>query len=121
MPRDIEEVMNDLVAAVDSGDVSGATIAEVGVRVIDLLLRKNRDYGESAFKRPILSPDQSAQKAIEIRMSDKVSRLAALAGPVSSPGIDESRAKTMADLVGYGILWLVMEGVVRSDAVWEEK
>lgn len=83
-------------------------ISEVGLSVIDLLLRKNSDYGSSAFVTPILTPNLSPRTAIQCRMSDKIARLSTLlASPATDPQVTESVEDTMRDLIGYGILWLV--------------
>ena len=82
-------------------------ISEVGLSVIDLLLRKNSDYGSSAFVTPVLTPNLSPRTAIQCRMSDKIARLATLlASPATDPQVTESVEDTMRDLAGYAILWL---------------
>lgn len=79
-------------------------IAEAGLLVIDQLLRKNIDYGSSAWKKPILLPSAEPRAAIQVRMSDKIERLSRLLGGASSE-VSESIADTMEDLAGYAILW----------------
>lgn len=81
-------------------------IAEVGIEWLDLLLRKNRDYGSSVFNPPILAPDCLISSAIRVRMSDKIARLNNLfANP--KPSIDESIDDTIRDLGAYCLLLLV--------------
>jgi len=80
-------------------------IAETGLELIAMLLRKNADYGSSAWTSPVLAPGMSPMEAIQCRMSDKVARLAGLAGGRSAE-VSESVVDTMSDLTGYGMLWL---------------
>lgn len=80
-------------------------IAEAGLRVVDLLLQKNADYGGSAWQVPILAPHLTPRQAIQCRMSDKVQRLHTLLSGQHAE-VAESIEDTMQDLSGYGILWL---------------
>ncbi len=80
-------------------------IAEVGLEVVSLLLRKNSDYGSSAWVAPVLAPSMSPFEAIQCRMSDKIARLSGLLAGRQSE-VDESAADTMLDLAGYSVLWL---------------
>lgn len=82
-------------------------IAEMGIEIIATLLRKNKDYGSSVFKRPAYVPDLPAGAAILVRKSDKLQRLAHLMSSNKTPEVAESIIDTMKDDVGYGILWLV--------------
>ena len=80
-------------------------IAEVGLEVVALLLRKNSDYVSSAWVAPVLAPAMSPFEAIQCRMSDKIARLSGLLAGRQSE-VDESAADTMLDLAGYSVLWL---------------
>lgn len=80
-------------------------IAESGLAVVEMLLRKNADYGGSAWKAPILAPGMTCREAIQCRMSDKIQRLQTLLSG-KSPEVRESMEDTMRDLAGYAILWL---------------
>lgn len=78
-------------------------IAEEGLALVELLLRKNHDYGSSVFKPPVLAPELSELSAIDVRMSDKIARINNLktcASEIKSESIDE----TYKDLAGYIIL-----------------
>jgi hypothetical protein len=81
-------------------------LAQRGMQVTELLLRKNKDYGESAWTPPVLAPGLTARQTIQCRMSDKVARLHRLFSGATAEVNDESIEVTMLDLVGYGILWL---------------
>lgn len=67
------------------------------------LLRKNNDYGSSAWKRPKLASHLDSSTAIRVRMSDKLERIESLASkPAEVAG--ESLEDTLDDLVAYWIL-----------------
>ncbi len=83
-------------------------IAEIGLRIVSTLLRKNADYGSSVFSSPILDPSQTPERAIRCRLSDKIARLQTLLGSANTPQVAESVTDTMTDLAGYAILWLVV-------------
>lgn len=80
-------------------------IAETIVQWGDLLLRKNKDYGNSVWQTPILAPDCSVSAAIRVRMSDKISRLAHLLEN-NNPEVNESIDDTLRDLGAYCLLEL---------------
>jgi hypothetical protein len=85
------------------------SIAREVVHWGDLLLRKNRDYGDSAWQRPLLAPDCDPGVAIRVRMSDKLNRLISL---LSRPAevSDESIDDTLRDLGAYCLLELARPG-----------
>jgi hypothetical protein len=89
-------------------------IARVGVEVIELLLRKNRNYGGSVFTVPILAPDVDVDTAIRVRMSDKVARLQTLLKG-DTDLVDESIDDTFADLLGYIILLIAYKRDQKED------
>jgi hypothetical protein len=73
------------------------------------LLRKNRNYGSSVFKQPVLTPDIGTDAAIRVRMSDKIERLITLFKG-NKDLVGESVIDTISDLGAYCILWLVYKG-----------
>lgn len=80
-------------------------IATEALTFAALLLRKNRDYGSSVWKPPVLSPNLSVDSAILVRMSDKVERITSLQD--SDPEVwTESLEDTIRDLGAYCLLWL---------------
>ena len=79
-------------------------IAETVLRIGATLLRKNADYGGSAWQPPVLAPSMNAGDAIRVRMSDKIHRLAALSSKAAE--VNESIDDTLSDLAGYCILEL---------------
>ena len=86
---------------------SQSALAHTGVEIVSTLLRKNADYGDTAGRSPLLAPDLSPCKALLVRMSDKVARLANLISHGEPSQVDESLRDTMRDLAGYAIRWLV--------------
>ncbi len=92
-------------------------IKEIGTGVVDLLLKKNKDYGSSVFESPILFPELKAKDCILIRMSDKIKRFSNLVSTNKTPEVNESIEDTMKDLAGYAILWLVANAMESTDAV----
>jgi hypothetical protein len=80
-------------------------IAEKGLQIVTTLLRKNRDYGGSAHKRPLLLPSLTAKQAVLVRLSDKLQRLTTLLEK-GSPEVAESLEDTFSDTIGYCMLWL---------------
>jgi hypothetical protein len=80
-------------------------IAQAGIALTETLLKKNRDYGSSAFESPVLAPDLASRKALLVRMSDKVKRIAQLQ-KTGTAEVQESLEDTIGDLAGYCLLWL---------------
>lgn len=88
----------------------------------DLCVRKNRDYGSSVFRTPILCEKVTASDAILVRMSDKVQRLQALATRPAEV-VDETVEETMLDFGAYAFLWIALKkgaGDERSEAKQDE-
>lgn len=78
-------------------------IAEVGLCVVAMLLRKNAAYGSSAFEPiSIFAKGLSALDQLHCRMDDKLARLAR-----GHAVEDESTADTVMDLAGYCVLELI--------------
>lgn len=115
MQNSLEDVLDEVQEAA-LGVGSRQKIAELGLRVVELLLRKNADYGDSAWTSPMLAGGVSVRQAIAVRMSDKLSRWQKLVQ--SSGSVSESLEKTMVDFIGYGILWLGAEDITAED-LWE--
>jgi len=79
-------------------------IAEIGLDLVATLLRKNNDYGSSAWSNPFLIPYMNPKDGILCRASDKVARIASLA--LRPAEVKESLRDTIKDLAGYCLLWL---------------
>jgi hypothetical protein len=91
-------------------------IAETGISIVATLLRKNRDYGGSAFEPPVLMPAAGADAGILVRMSDKIHRLKRLLGGATQFVLNESLVDTFKDLAGYAILWIVSQYLAKKAA-----
>jgi len=81
-------------------------IAALCQKITLTLLAKNRDYGSSVFKTPMLAPRCSPGDGILVRLSDKIERFQTLQKQppeVASEAIED----TAMDAAAYFILWLV--------------
>ncbi|GAB6989484.1 nucleotide modification associated domain-containing protein [Paenibacillus pini] len=78
-------------------------IQMVGQEVIELLKRKNADYGDAFAKRY----EKHGILSAFIRMEDKWLRLDNLLSGHKAKVTDESVYDTVFDFVGYGILTLI--------------
>ena len=89
-------------------------------RVCDILKEtlqhKNADYGDSAFKPPLMCFDMSPGSAILVRMSDKINRIITLEerralNEQFDAGVEfvsgESLADSYLDLAGYALLRII--------------
>ena len=88
-------------------------IAKKGIEIVSLLLKKNMDYGSSAWSRPLLAPNCDAGTAIRVRMSDKINRMIRLLSSEAQAG--EAIEDTEMDLAGYLILDLGLKELIRSE------
>ena len=75
-------------------------IKQIGQEVIDLLLEKNKAYGDTANDPPKIFSKLSAKEGILARIDDKLSR-------IKQVGINDQTEDTMLDLIGYLILYRV--------------
>lgn len=80
-------------------------IATVVCMIGATLLKKNQDYGQSAFKAPVLCPELDPGTGILVRMSDKIERIRQLR--LHPATVNESLDDSLADLAGYCILKIV--------------
>lgn len=69
--------------------------------LIDTLIRKNRDYGNSAIKNGGLVGNY-------VRMSDKVSRIQTISSKPEGEVNYESLADTWLDLAGYAVIGVII-------------
>jgi hypothetical protein len=75
-------------------------IKQIGQEVIDLLLEKNKAYGDTANDPPQIFSKLSAKEGILARIDDKLSR-------IKQVGVNNQTEDTMLDLIGYLILYRV--------------
>ena len=99
--RDLSRILD----ALDGDNPDQRRIAKVGLEWLDLILRKNADYGCSVWEVPVLAPTTDAKTAILVRMSDKVSRIGNLLGAEQQVK-DETLEDTLRDLGAYCLLYL---------------
>tara|TARA_B100000287_G_C20409796_1_gene693085 strand:- start:85 stop:348 length:264 start_codon:yes stop_codon:yes gene_type:complete len=76
-------------------------IKEVISEVLDLLIRKNKQYGNSALEPMGIFAKGSAEDLIRVRIDDKLNRL--LQGDDSI----ETDEDVVLDLIGYLVLLLI--------------
>lgn len=80
-------------------DVTREALEEVTNKIIDLVLRKNSDYGDAWQKHGVTG--------VLVRLSDKSLRLQNLEGKKQLI-VDESWVDTLTDIAGYSILGLLL-------------
>ena len=81
-------------------------ISELCRTLENVLLAKNKAYGNSAGQVPLFVKDATQETAIMVRANDKIRRLDNLLKNGGDEN-DESISDTIQDLAGYCILWLV--------------
>ena len=81
-------------------------IIEVTDAIQQLLLEKNRRYGNSALQPMKIFNRFSVENSILIRLDDKLSRI---------KNSDELRVNDICDLIGYLNLLLVAKGTTEQD------
>ncbi|MBQ3349179.1 MAG: DUF1599 domain-containing protein [Thermoguttaceae bacterium] len=86
-------------------DNSRQAIEDVFENLHDLIIRKNTDYGNSAFDPPVLNPNATAENAILTRLSDKFSRLRHILQKGALVA-DETVEDTIKDIAGYCVLFI---------------
>lgn len=101
----VDPDLERILAALDNDNADQQRIAAAGIVLVATLLRKNADYGGSAWAAPILKPDMQPGDALLARMSDKVQRISRLTQHDAEVAT-ESLADAINDLTGYGLLWL---------------
>lgn len=88
-------------------------INEVCNSVRDLLLEKNRKYGDSALNPSRIFSKSDAVEQIKVRIDDKLSRIATS----GTSGVDED---TLQDLIGYLVLLKIATEQVPFAATYED-
>lgn len=68
-----------------------------GLEIIDMLIGKNKAYGDSALSPTNVFSKLSAEDAISIRIDDKLSR-------IKNKGLGDETEDTLDDLIGYLLL-----------------
>ena len=100
------EDINEVLRGEQAGLEMPRRIVMIALPVIALLVRKNRNYGDSFSRSPELAPDLTANQGLRTRLSDKFARLKSLLSG-EPDRVGESLLDTVRDMVGYFLLWLV--------------
>lgn len=77
-------------------------IDKIASEIVDLVKRKNKDYGNSFDK----TLNEYGTTAYFLRIEDKISRLKSLTKSKDQNVNDESIEDTLKDIVGYTLLML---------------
>lgn len=81
-------------------------IVEICDAIKDLLLYKNKKYGDSALHPNNIFYKGDSTNSIKIRLDDKVGRI---------KNCEETRVNDVSDLIGYSILLLASMNVTKDD------
>ncbi len=81
-------------------------IVEICDAIKDLLLYKNKKYGDSALHPNNIFYKGDSTNSIKIRLDDKVGRI---------KNCEETRVNDVSDVVGYSILLLASMNVTKED------
>lgn len=83
-------------------NVTKETLQALVDPVLELVAKKNQDYGSSVFHH--------GDKGIYLRMTDKMARLKRLVWEQAEAQVaNEAVLDTVRDIIGYAALWLVLE------------
>jgi hypothetical protein len=77
-----------------------ASIRSVCKEVEELLLRKNKAYGDAALSPLNVFSPLGAEDSIKVRLDDKLKR-------IQNVGLNDATEDTLMDLVGYMILLII--------------
>ena len=81
-------------------------ISEVCDSMKDLLLYKNKKYGDSALNPNNVFYKGDSTNSIKIRLDDKIGRI---------KNCEETRVNDVSDLIGYSVLLLASMNVTKED------
>jgi len=90
----------------DKLTISQNKIVEVCDNMKNLLLYKNKKYGDSALKPNNVFYKGDSTNSIKIRLDDKIGRI---------KNCNETRINDVADIIGYCTLLLVSMNVTKED------
>lgn len=95
--------LSRILDALDGDNADQKRLAEVGLSLVAIVLRKNTDYQNSAWQVPRFAKHLDARTAILVRMGDKVARLERILAN-DAQVTDEPVEATVSDLAGYAIV-----------------
>lgn len=87
-------------------------IQKIGNEVIDLLIEKNRAYGDSATNPCNIFSKGNAVESLCARLDDKLMR-------VKNKGINDETEDTVKDIIGYLILLKV--AMHKNKTAWQDE
>ena len=117
--QNMQDILNEIPCDINDRIDDQQRIIREGLTWINLLLRKNKDYGSSVWQPPLLAPNGDA---ILVRMSDKIQRLIHLSqnpsevtfGASASLATDETFEDTIRDLGAYCLLYIAKPTAERA-------
>ncbi|MFD2704218.1 nucleotide modification associated domain-containing protein [Salibacterium lacus] len=99
-----DEYMETAYRDIDPGDILGRHIRSAALDISKMVANKNADYG-SSFEKTL---NEYGDKALIIRLSDKLERLKTLEASDMQYIDDERVEDTIQDIAGYCILRLAL-------------
>lgn len=105
----VTDILSELRIQVEIDDLSHSQLRLLHscLVALEVLLRKNRDYGQSVWTPPVFCPSVPVEQALLVRMSDKVARVANLMSNSRPPEVEEAIQDTLQDLANYCHLLIV--------------
>jgi len=85
------------LAEADKRNEFGKSLLQVTREITNLLIEKNKAYGDTALNPPKIFSKLSSTEAICARLDDKISR-------IQNKGINDDTEDTVNDLIGYLLL-----------------
>ena len=99
----VASVSPEFLTLIENASDSAEKIAAACDRIKELLLDKNRAYGDAAFNPVRIFSKADAVEQIKVRIDDKISRLQ------RGKDTDKVPEDTVLDLVGYLIFLMIAE------------
>jgi hypothetical protein len=105
-PPAYDSRMDEIIDSIDPARRGQAVaLREYGEQCLELVVRKNADYGGSVWQSPVAAGGISAWYGAWVRLSDKIARVWQIFRDPSRRCVeDESMADTLRDIVGYAIV-----------------
>jgi len=101
-----EKTFKEYISEREKLTESQEKIVEICDAIKDLLLYKNKKYGDSALHPNNIFYKGDSTNSIKIRLDDKVGRI---------KNCEETRVNDVSDLIGYSVLLLASMNVTKDD------
>lgn len=101
-----EKTFKEYISEHEKLTESQEKIVEICDAIKDLLLYKNKKYGDSALHPNNIFYKGDSTNSIKIRLDDKVGRI---------KNCEETRVNDVSDLIGYSVLLLASMNVTKDD------